>query len=134
MHKLVLFLQSIHSSEGIDPLSFLHYSHNGRILIHVACVGYLMTRLNSFADMARRRDVVRIGCGAGFAGDRPIAALRLLKQVPHLQYLVLECLAERTLTSRYEAMVAGGKGYDPRSKIIDLVLLPFFLSLPITLE
>lgn len=69
---------------------------------------------------------MRIGCGAGFSGDRPIAALRLLQRVPDLQYLVLECLAERTLTSRYEAMVSGGKGYDPRSKIIDLVLLPFF--------
>ena len=134
MHKLVLFLRAIQSGEGIDPPSFLHYIHNGRILIHVVCVGYVMKRLNLFADMARRRDVVRIGCGAGFAGDRPIAALRLLKRVPDLQYLVLECLAERTLTSRYEAMVAGGKGYDPRSKIIDLVLLPFFFSLPITLE
>lgn len=63
----------------------------------------------------RRRDVVRIGCGAGFAGDRPNAALRLLQQVPDLHYLVLECLAERTLSIRYEAMHAGGKGYDPRS-------------------
>jgi hypothetical protein len=35
--------------------------------------------------------------------------------VPDMHYLVLECLAERTLSTRYEAMVAGGKGYDPRS-------------------
>lgn len=64
---------------------------------------------------------MRIGCGAGFAGDRPNAALRLLQQVPDMHYLVLECLAERTLSTRYEAMVTGGKGYDPRS------MLPYFL-------
>jgi len=71
---------------------------------------------------------VRIGCGAGFGGDRPIAALRLLKRVPDLQYLVLECLAERTLTSRYEAMVAGGKGYDPRISEWMRLLLPTAIS------
>ena len=64
----------------------------------------------------RQRDVVRIGCDAGFAGDRPNAARRLLLQVSDMDYLVLECLAERTLSTRYQAMVAGGKGYDPRSK------------------
>ena len=41
----------------------------------------------------RQRGAVRIGCSARFAGDRPNAALRLL-QVPDMQYLVLECLAE----------------------------------------
>lgn len=64
----------------------------------------------------RHKDVVRIGCGAGFAGDRPAAALRLLQKVPDMHYLVLECLAERTLAVRYQTMVAGGKGFDPRSK------------------
>uniref|UniRef100_A0A7I4EKM2 Uncharacterized protein n=1 Tax=Physcomitrium patens TaxID=3218 RepID=A0A7I4EKM2_PHYPA len=72
----------------------------------------------------RRRDVVRIGCGAGFAGDRPNAALRLLQQVPDMHYLVLECLAERTLSTRYEAFVAGGKGYDPRISEWMRLLLP----------
>lgn len=45
--------------------------------------------------------VIRIGCGAGFAGDRPLRALELMLscEVP-LDYLVLECLAERTLSLR----------------------------------
>ncbi|KAL0373651.1 UNVERIFIED_CONTAM: hypothetical protein Sradi_3280800 [Sesamum radiatum] len=62
----------------------------------------------------RRKDKVVIGCGAGFGGDRPIAALKLLQRVKELDYLVLECLAERTLAERYSAMEFGGKGYDPR--------------------
>lgn len=55
-----------------------------------------------------------VGCGAGFGGDRPMAAFKLLQRVKELNYLVLECLAERTLADRYRVMVSGGKGYDPR--------------------
>ncbi|XP_073045144.1 uncharacterized protein [Primulina eburnea] len=62
----------------------------------------------------RRKEKVTIGCGAGFGGDRPIAALRLLQRVKELDYLVLECLAERTLAERYCTMQLGGEGYDPR--------------------
>lgn len=43
---------------------------------------------------------IHIGCGAGFANDRPDAALRLAKdlaQRPGQRYLMLELLAERTL-------------------------------------
>jgi hypothetical protein len=43
---------------------------------------------------------IHIGCGAGFANDRPDAALRLardLAQRPGQRYLMLELLAERTL-------------------------------------
>jgi hypothetical protein len=72
----------------------------------------------------RHKDVVRIGCGAGFAGDRPAAALRLLQKVPDMHYLVLECLAERTLAVRYQTMVAGGKGFDPRISEWMRLLLP----------
>ncbi|KAH7438308.1 hypothetical protein KP509_04G009600 [Ceratopteris richardii] len=68
--------------------------------------------------------LIRIGCGAGFAGDRPVSALRLLKMVPDMDYLVLECLAERTLAMRYEAFMAGGKGYDPRISEWMHLLLP----------
>jgi hypothetical protein len=68
------------------------------------------------SNPVRHRDSVCIGCGAGFAGDRPRAALKLLKAVPDMNYLVLECLAERTLSNRFDALSSGGKGYDPRSK------------------
>ncbi|RYR41060.1 hypothetical protein Ahy_A08g037454 isoform B [Arachis hypogaea] len=60
----------------------------------------------------RRRNKVYIGCGAGFGGDRPLAALKLLQRVKELNYLVLECLAERTLADRYQIMMSGGDGYD----------------------
>ncbi|MED6221504.1 hypothetical protein PIB30_055465 [Stylosanthes scabra] len=76
----------------------------------------------------RRRNKVYIGCGAGFAGDRPLAALKLLQRVKQLNYLVLECLAERTLADRYQIMISGGDGYD--SNISDWMhtLLPLALE------
>ena len=71
----------------------------------------LLQRVNPI----RRRDKVYIGCGAGFSGDRPRAAFKLLQSVKELNYIVLECLAERTLADRYKEMMSGGDGYDPRS-------------------
>uniref|UniRef100_J3MKJ8 Uncharacterized protein n=1 Tax=Oryza brachyantha TaxID=4533 RepID=J3MKJ8_ORYBR len=76
----------------------------------------------------RRRDTVCVGCGAGFGGDRPMAALKLLERVKELNYLVLECLAERTLADRYQIMMSGGKGFDPRVKEWMSVLLPLALD------
>ncbi|XP_042398738.1 uncharacterized protein LOC121989023 isoform X3 [Zingiber officinale] len=66
----------------------------------------------------RRKEKVFVGCGAGFGGDRPQAALKLLRTVKELDYLVLECLAERTLAERYQLMMSGGKGYDTRIKFV----------------
>src|SRR5258708_4262285 len=39
---------------------------------------------------------IRVGCGAGFAGDRLEPAL-VLAERGNLNYLILECLAERTI-------------------------------------
>ncbi|XP_010055176.2 uncharacterized protein LOC104443465 isoform X2 [Eucalyptus grandis] len=72
----------------------------------------------------RLRDEVRIGCGAGFGGDRPFAALKLLQRVEGLNYLVLECLAERTLADRYQEMMSGGDGFDSRISEWMALLLP----------
>lgn len=72
----------------------------------------------------RRRDNVYIGCGAGFGGDRPMAAFKLLQSVKELNYLVLECLAERTLAERYKEMISGGDGYDSRISEWMQLLLP----------
>ncbi|THG00406.1 hypothetical protein TEA_019682 [Camellia sinensis var. sinensis] len=69
--------------------------------------------LRQRANPQMRREKVHIGCGAGFGGDRPLAALKLLQRVD-LNYIVLECLAERTLADLYHAEEAGGEGYDPR--------------------
>ncbi|KAK7292643.1 hypothetical protein RJT34_15494 [Clitoria ternatea] len=76
----------------------------------------------------RRRDKVYIGCGAGFGGDRPLAALKLLQRVPELNYLVLECLAERTLADRYQIMMSGGDGYDSQISNWMHMLLPLALE------
>jgi len=76
----------------------------------------------------RHRNKVYVGCGAGFGGDRPIAALKLLERVEELNYIVLECLAERTLADCYRLMMSGGKGFDPRVKKWLSVLLPLALD------
>jgi hypothetical protein len=43
-----------------------------------------------------QKDKIRIGCGAGFSGDRLEPALVLCEK-GNLDYLILECLAERTI-------------------------------------
>ncbi|PWA82820.1 hypothetical protein CTI12_AA175070 [Artemisia annua] len=76
----------------------------------------------------KRKDKVFVGCGAGFGGDRPLAALKLLQTVKDLDYLVLECLAERTLADRYQAVKSGGYGYDPRISEWMELLLPLAIE------
>ncbi|WCJ26929.1 hypothetical protein M5689_008710 [Euphorbia peplus] len=80
--------------------------------------------VNLRSNRHRRKEKVYIGCGAGFGGDRPSAALKLLQSVKELNYLVLECLAERTLADRYQAMSSGADGYDPRISDWMSLLLP----------
>ncbi|AYQ31925.1 acyclic terpene utilization AtuA family protein [Runella sp. SP2] len=56
---------------------------------------------------------IRIGCGAGFSGDRLEPAIILAEQ-GNLDYLVLECLAERTIALAQKRKMADlTKGYDP---------------------
>ncbi|KAK6920155.1 Acyclic terpene utilization [Dillenia turbinata] len=76
----------------------------------------------------RQREKVFIGCGAGFGGDRPLAALKLLQRVKELNYLVLECLAERTLAERYREMLQGGDGFDSRISDWMRLLLPLAME------
>ncbi|RPA70363.1 DUF1446 domain-containing protein [Cyclobacteriaceae bacterium YHN15] len=54
------------------------------------------------------KEKIRIGCGAGFSGDRIEPAL-VLTEKGKLGYLVLECLAERTI-----ALAQKRKQQDPR--------------------
>lgn len=56
---------------------------------------------------------IRIGAGAGFAGDRIEPAIELVEQ-GNLDYLVFECLAERTIALAQAAMLADpAAGFDP---------------------
>jgi hypothetical protein len=71
---------------------------------------------------------IRIGCGAGFSGDRLEPALILIQQ-GQLDYLVLECLAERTIAlaqkrKRQDPML----GYDPLLERRIESLLPHLLE------
>jgi hypothetical protein len=59
-------------------------------------------------------DRLRIGSGAGFSGDRLDASL-LLAERGELDYLVLECLAERTIAlAQLRRRKDASRGYDPR--------------------
>jgi hypothetical protein len=56
---------------------------------------------------------VRIGCGAGYSGDRIEPAIELAAK-GSLQYLVFECLAERTIALAQKARLANpDAGFDP---------------------
>ncbi len=60
--------------------------------------------------------VIRLGAGAGFSGDRIEPAVALAKQ-GNLDYLVFECLAERTIAlAQGEKSLNPAKGYDPLLK------------------
>jgi len=56
---------------------------------------------------------VRIGCGAGYSGDRIDAAVELARK-GSISYLVFECLAERTIALAHKARLQNPvEGYDP---------------------
>lgn len=60
-----------------------------------------------------QRDFVRIGAGSGFAGDRIEPALELVER-GDLDFLVFECLAERTIALAHERLQADpAEGFDP---------------------
>ena len=56
---------------------------------------------------------VRIGCGAGYAGDRIEPAVELSAD-PDLEYLCFECLGERTVALARQRLAGDGPGYNPR--------------------
>ncbi|MGB9985428.1 acyclic terpene utilization AtuA family protein, partial [Salarchaeum japonicum] len=57
-------------------------------------------------------DAVRLGSGAGYAGDRIEPAVEL-SQDPSLDYLVFECLGERTVALAEERRERDDPGYNP---------------------
>ena len=58
-------------------------------------------------------NTIRIGCGAGYSGDRIDPAIEIAAKGA-LQYLVFECLAERTIALAQKARLANpGAGFDP---------------------
>lgn len=68
---------------------------------------------------------VRVGCGAGYAGDRFDSGVRLAKD-GELDYIVLECLAERTMgLAQEERRLDPEKGYGSSLSRRMADLLPF---------
>jgi hypothetical protein len=60
------------------------------------------------------RESLRIGAGAGFAGDRIDPAV-VLAERGDVDFLVFECLAERTIAlAQLEKLRDPGRGFDPR--------------------
>jgi hypothetical protein len=60
-----------------------------------------------------RRDTVRVGAGAGYAGDRWEPALELVEK-GGIDYLVFECLAERTIAREAVTKLRNPElGYNP---------------------
>lgn len=77
---------------------------------------------------ARRTTPLRLGTGAGFSGDRLHPALVLAEQ-GNIDYLVLECLAERTIAIAHKSKLNGtGAGYDPWLDERLTALLPICVS------
>jgi len=69
-------------------------------------------------------DMLRIGSGAGFSGDRLEPAV-LLAEKGELDYLVLECLAERTIALAQKRKLKDPElGYDPLLEKRMRLLLP----------
>ncbi|KAF2068805.1 hypothetical protein CYY_009875 [Polysphondylium violaceum] len=78
------------------------------------------------------RNIIRVGSGAGYQGDRVPPAIALVEN-GNLDYLILECLAERTLTDSIKRMKNNGKGYDPRLKEWLTALLPITTKKKVTI-
>lgn len=68
---------------------------------------------------------LRIGCGAGYAGDRIDPAVTLAER-GNIQYLCFECLAERTIAiAQMEKQADAGKGYGQFLEERMAAILPF---------
>lgn len=74
------------------------------------------------------KNKIRIGCGAGFSGDRIEPAI-ILAEKGELDYLVLECLAERTIAlAQKRKLLDATKGYDPFLEKRITALLPHLVK------
>jgi Acyclic terpene utilisation family protein AtuA len=74
------------------------------------------------------KEKIRIGCGAGFSGDRLDPSV-ILAEKGELDYLVLECLAERTIgLAQKRKLQDPTKGYDPLLERRIESLLPILIE------
>lgn len=79
------------------------------------------------------KSTIRIGAGAGYSGDRIDPAIKLA-QKGHLDYLVFECLAERTIALAQQQKLTDNRlGYDPLLEARMKACLPVCLEQGITI-
>src|SRR3569833_4439648 len=72
----------------------------------------------------QRVRTIRIGSGAGYSGDRSEPAIELAEK-GDIQYLVFECLGERTVALAQQARMKNpDSGYDPLLEDRMLAVLP----------
>ena len=91
-------------SAVLDPVPVRHLSHDDDRLRRARCVPPV-TR----AEMK----TIKVGSGAGYSGDRIEPAVELAEK-GGLDYLVFECLAERTIALAQQVrMKDPSAGYDP---------------------
>jgi hypothetical protein len=82
---------------------------------------------NWFNPCVAVKNKIRIGCGAGFSGDRLEPAV-VLAEKGELDYLVLECLAERTIgLAQKRKLKDPSTGYDPFLERRIELLLPLLI-------
>ncbi|MEJ2005044.1 MAG: acyclic terpene utilization AtuA family protein, partial [Cyclobacteriaceae bacterium] len=71
---------------------------------------------------------IRIGSGAGYSGDRIEPAVDLIKE-GNIDYIVFECLAERTIAlAQLQKMEDPALGYDPLLEARMRACLPLCVS------
>lgn len=91
---------------------------DGASVWHAVCIIYRQKarRDKIFIDLERKKEEmkkIRIGSGAGYAGDRLEPALELMEK-GNLDYISFECLAERTIAlAQQEKASDPEKGYNP---------------------
>ncbi|WP_265455787.1 acyclic terpene utilization AtuA family protein [Enterococcus sp. HY326] len=74
---------------------------------------------------------IRIGSGAGYGGDRIEPALDLIKE-GNLDYIIFECLAERTIAlAQKEKLADETKGYNPLLEYRFEKILPLLKEHPV---
>lgn len=83
--------------------------------------------------MSQPGKTIRIGAGAGYSGDRIEPALDLI-QKGNLNYIVFECLAERTIALAQLQKISNPLlGYDPLLENRMRVCLPFCVANQVTI-
>jgi len=115
-------------SRAVRHASTLARERQGRGKSHAwggARAGTIRSRNRPRAAVAVTRPL-RIGCGAGFAGDRLEPALELVERAA-VDVLILECLGERTIAlAQQDRLADPARGFDP------LLLRRMEMLLPVT--